>query len=117
LSVFSSQNSLSSSHLQVLCTIIVCSYFVACLSKLTRFYNTRVALGLNVLMLIFWFVDVGLIASLAKEWRQPESVSVLDSGRHCSEDRKCDLQKIDHTSPDTYSGALVAGAALAGLEV
>ena len=68
-------------------------------------------------MLILMLVDLGLIASLAKAWKQPKSVSVLGLGGHCSEDGKCDLQKIDYTSPDTYSGALVAGAVLAGLEV
>jgi hypothetical protein len=82
-----------------------------------RFYNTKIALGLHVLLLIFWLVNLGLIASLAKKWKQPQSVSVLNSGRHCSGDGKCDLQTIDHTSPDTYAGALVAGVILAGLEV
>jgi hypothetical protein len=57
------------------------------------------------------------MSRLAKEWKQPEAVSVLDSGRHCSGNGKCVLQKVDHTAPDTYSGALVAGAVLAGLEV
>jgi hypothetical protein len=68
-------------------------------------------------MLVFWLVDSGLVASLAKGWKQPQSASVLDTGSGCSGDEKCDLKKVDHTSGDTYAGALVAGAVLAGFEV
>jgi hypothetical protein len=68
-------------------------------------------------MLIFWLVDIGLAASFAKGWRQPQTVSVLDTGSGCGGDGKCDIKKVDHTSGDTYAGALVAGAVLAGFEV
>jgi hypothetical protein len=68
-------------------------------------------------MLIFWLVDLGLVASLAKKWKQPQFVSVIDTGSGCSGDGRCDLKKVDHTSADTYAGALVAGAVLAAFEV
>jgi hypothetical protein len=68
-------------------------------------------------MLIFWLVDLGLVASLAMGWKQPQFVSVLDTGSGCSGDERCDLTKVDHSSGDTYAGALVTGAVLSGFEV
>jgi hypothetical protein len=68
-------------------------------------------------VLVFWLVDLGLVASLAKGWKQPQSVSVLDIWGSCSGNGSCDLKKVDRTSADTYAGALVAGAVLAGFEV
>jgi hypothetical protein len=76
----------------------------------SKYNNIYVSMGLHAWMLVFWIVNLGLVANLAQQWN-PQCSYTKESGQICSSYAKRD------TTFRTYFGALVAGAVLAGLEV
>ena len=55
-------------HCQCLCTMAVCAYLIASQTLLPKMYNVYVSLALHIWLLIFWVVDLGLVANLAAMW-------------------------------------------------
>ncbi len=105
-----SADAASADYEQTVCSVCVSLWMIASRTLLAKFDNVYVALGLHALMLVFWIVDLGLVAALAHEWN-PQCSYSAGRGKICSSFAKRD------TTFRTYLGALVAGAVLAGLEV
>ncbi|KAF2681295.1 hypothetical protein K458DRAFT_406643 [Lentithecium fluviatile CBS 122367] len=105
-----------------ICTFGVCAYLIASQLFLHKLYNMWVALGLHLWMLLFWVVDLGLVANLARLWSL-DSYSYLYGYSYSwdySDYYKRDLQilnKRDDTfTYDAYYGALAAGSVFAAVE-
>ncbi|CBX95066.1 predicted protein [Plenodomus lingam JN3] len=102
-----------------ICTILIATYLIICrirCSKLCRHYSS---LLLQVCMLVASVIALGLLASLAQYWKQPECTYRFKSGYQCSPYGKRDLRiqwKRDTTSYVTYSGALITGSVLSASE-
>lgn len=84
---------------------------IASKTFLTKFDNILVSLGLHAWMVVFWIVNLGLTASLAKEW-SPQCSYTDEANKIC----ETFVTKRD-TTFKTYFGALVASAVLIGLQV
>lgn len=78
---------------------------------LTKFDNKWVSLGLHAWMVVFWIVNLGLTADLARDW-SPQCSYAKGSDKIC----ETFVTKRD-TTFRTYFGALVASAVLIGLQV
>lgn len=98
---------------QVICTILVCAYLIASHTYLKNIYSPYVAAAYHLWMLIFWVVDLGLSAHLAKLWQGPECTYHYQNGFTCAPYDKRDAT----TTYSTFYGALVAGAVLAAFEL
>jgi hypothetical protein len=68
-------------------------------------------------MLIFWIVDLALVAQLAKVWSDPECTYDLRNEYMCAPYQKRQTTSNGTTSFETFYGALVAGAVLAAFEL
>jgi hypothetical protein len=98
---------------QAICTILVCAYLVASHTYLKKIYSPYVAAAYHLWMLIFWVVDLGLFAHLAKLWQGPECTYRYQNGFTCAPYEKRDAT----TTYGTFYAALVAGAVLAAFEL
>jgi hypothetical protein len=68
-------------------------------------------------MLVFWLIDLSLLAYLAKTWQNPECPYNLRVRYMCEPFKKWVIDEKRATSLNTYYGALVAGALLAASEL
>jgi hypothetical protein len=70
-------------------------------------------------MLVFWLIDLALIAHLARIWQDPKCTYDLRYKYMCVPYllRRDDVGGGRRTSFNTYYGALVAGALLAASEL
>jgi hypothetical protein len=68
-------------------------------------------------MLVFWLIDMSVIAYLAKVWQSPECISDLRNQYMCAPYIKRNTGGRRTTSFNAYYGALVAGALLAASEL
>lgn len=106
--------------LQALCTIIVCTYLIVLHLVFIKSHTFYVILGLQILMLIFWITDLGLVAYLARLWQQPKRMDNFTHRHQHAPYKKRDshnLQRKDIRAYNTFSEALVAGAVLAAFEM
>lgn len=90
------------------------SYILGTSIFLHKLYHPFIVLGLHSLMLLFWIVDLGLVANLAHLWSSP----TYCYGYYCNYNyywyKKRD---VDYTTVQGYYGALVAGAIIAAIEL
>lgn len=63
-------------------------------------------------MVIFWIVDMGLVANLARIWAGPQCSYSYGYGYYCSYGKRdlLPLGKREYTTVGNYYGALCAGA-------
>jgi hypothetical protein len=104
---------------EAICTLLACPYLLASQLYPGKLCNIYISVGLHLWMIVFWAVDTGILADLAKVWSQPGCTYTPWDGYACSSYWKRDrttLYKRD-TSYGPYFGALVAGATLAGVQV
>ncbi|KAF1947303.1 hypothetical protein EJ02DRAFT_417889 [Clathrospora elynae] len=104
----------------VICTTLVCAYLIACLSVFTRLYIFKVVLGLQIWILVFWIVNLGLIADLSRFWQLSKCTYTFSTGYQCTPLEEKDMKVFherDTTSFNTYSGSLVAAAVFTAFEV
>ena len=96
---------------QCTCSLLVSTWMIASKTVVRKYDNRWVSVGLHAWMNVFWIVNLGLTASLAKEWSPQCS---LDE----SADKICStyLTKRD-TTFKVYFGALIGSASLIGLQV
>ncbi|KAF2997357.1 hypothetical protein E8E13_003918 [Curvularia kusanoi] len=93
------------------CSLLVSSWLIATKTVFAKYTNKWVSVGLHAWMNIFWIINLGLTASLAREWNP-----------QCSYDEKSDqicskyVTKRD-TTFKVYFGALIASASLIGIQV
>ncbi|KAF2271098.1 hypothetical protein CC78DRAFT_528035 [Lojkania enalia] len=112
-----------------ICTFGVCIYIF--LSSLTFYhlYNAWVVLGLHIWMVIFWIVDLGLIADLARLWATANSLfdsyssDYYDLGDWGFRKRELSFYDLNWTSTSydgfsykAFYGCLAAGAFFAAVE-
>ena len=96
---------------QCACSLLVSTWMIASKTVVRKYDNKWVSVGLHAWMNVFWIVNLGLTASLAKEW-SPQ----------CSTDEMADkicstyVNKRD-TTFKVYFGALVGSASLIGVQV
>ena len=80
-----------------------------------------VALALHFWMLLFWVVDLGLVANLARIWSSTYSYGFGYYYDSYYGYRKRDLvvlsKRDDSTTFEAYRGALAAGATFAAVEL
>jgi hypothetical protein len=96
---------------QCACSLLVSTWMIASKTVVRKYDNKWVSVGLHAWMNVFWIVNLGLTASLAKEW-SPQ----------CSTDEMADkICSTYVTKRDTtfklYFGALVGSASLIGVQV
>ncbi|KAL1591346.1 hypothetical protein SLS60_012090, partial [Paraconiothyrium brasiliense] len=101
-------NALIFSLVVCLCTMAVAAYLIASQTIIPKMYNVYIALAVHVWLLIFWVVDLGLVANLAAMWGR-------DGSTYCYVKR--DLMKRDTTTFGAYYGVLAAGAVFAAIEL
>ncbi|KAF1841698.1 uncharacterized protein K460DRAFT_419720 [Cucurbitaria berberidis CBS 394.84] len=103
----------------VLSTILVCTYLLTSQYILPKLNNVHVALGLQIWMLVFWSVDLGLLAYLANLWEHPRCAYGFEAESQCTTyaRRAPSLHKRITASAKMYSAALIASAVLAAFEV
>jgi hypothetical protein len=94
------------------------AYIVGTTLLLHKLYNAYIVLGLHGLMLLFWIVDLGLVANLAHIWSDADYCY----GGYCATYYyygyyKRGLGKRDTTPVTHYYGALVTGAILAAIQL
>lgn len=92
----------------------ICIYIMATTLFLQKLYNAYLVAGLHVLMIIFWIVDLGLVANLARIW-SGEGYGVA----WCYGCVKRDLSAIEKrdTTYQSYYGVLAAGAFFGAVEL
>ncbi|KAH7078354.1 hypothetical protein FB567DRAFT_595958 [Paraphoma chrysanthemicola] len=95
-----------------LCTILVCAYLMTSHTYLKRIYSPYVAAAYHLWMLLFWVVDLGLLAHLARLWISPECLYKYRNGFTCAPYSK----RNGRMRYDTFYRVLVAGAVLAACE-
>ncbi|KAF2659330.1 hypothetical protein K491DRAFT_712849 [Lophiostoma macrostomum CBS 122681] len=97
-----------------LVTMLVSGYILLTSLSLHNLYNMYVVLALHILMIIFWIVDMGLVANLARIWAGPECSYSYYYGYYCTYGKKRSLplsfDKRDTTTFSAYYRALAAGA-------
>ncbi|KAF2467262.1 uncharacterized protein BDR25DRAFT_345026 [Lindgomyces ingoldianus] len=106
-------NALIYSLVCTLCTIIVAIYMIASQVFVHQAYNKWAFLALNIWMVIFWIVDLGVVANLAALWSSPScGYSYYTDTYYCTYGKRdlSLLEKRDTTTYTAYRGALVAGA-------
>jgi hypothetical protein len=98
---------------QAILTLGICIYIVATSLFLHKLYNMYIVLALHLLMVIFWIVDMGLVANLARIWSGPQcSYSYWTGNYYCSYGKRdlLNFDKREETTVKAYYGALAAGA-------
>jgi hypothetical protein len=115
-------NALIFSLVVCLCTFGVTVYLVASQLFIHKLYNAYIALAFHIWMLLFWVIDLGLVANLASIWANPICSSYYGYSYSCSYYRKRDVEirgfeKRDTTSYTAYYGALAAGAVFAAVQL
>ncbi|KAF2789465.1 hypothetical protein K505DRAFT_253300 [Melanomma pulvis-pyrius CBS 109.77] len=96
-------NALIFSLVVALLTIGICAYLLVSQLFLFQIYNMYAILGMHALMLLFWIVDLGLVANLARIW---------------ADNPWCFLYYgYDYFCPKSYYGTLVAGSLFAAVEL
>ncbi|PSN69833.1 hypothetical protein BS50DRAFT_296990 [Corynespora cassiicola Philippines] len=111
-------NALIYSLAVAICTLGVCAYVLGTQLFLHKFYNPFVSLGLHIWMCLFWIVDLGLVANLARLWAGMDCSYDYWYGYYCTYGKR-DLHSIakrDTTTYKTYYGALAAGAFFAAAQ-
>jgi hypothetical protein len=68
-------------------------------------------------MLVFWLIDLSLLAYLARTWQSLECTYNLRTRYMCEPYKKRGIDGRRVTTLNTYYGALVAGALLAASEL
>lgn len=101
-----------------LCTLAVCAYLLVSQLFLHKIYNMYVVLAVHAWMLLFWVIDLGLVANLAQTWADPLCGYYGSYGYNCSGYTYTwtYYAKRDTTTTGSYYGALVAGSLFAALE-
>jgi hypothetical protein len=96
----------------------ICAYLLVSQLLLHQIYNMYIALGAHALMLLFWIVDLGLVANLARIWSSTGCVySYTYGGYSCGYGYGYGYSKRDEsTTVGAYRGALIAGALFAAIE-
>jgi hypothetical protein len=111
---------LANSTFQSVCTVPVCVYLIVLQCCFKRFYSPYTASAYHIWMLVFWLIDLSLIAHLAQLWQNPECTYDIRYKYMCVPYlRRDDNNRGGHrrTSFSTYYAALVAGALLAASEL
>ncbi|OAG10744.1 uncharacterized protein CC84DRAFT_1161604 [Paraphaeosphaeria sporulosa] len=111
-------NALIFSLVVCLCTMAVGAYMIVSQTILPKMYNVYVALAVHVWLLIFWLVDLGLVANLAAMWGRGDYCFTTSYGfgsTYCYTKR--DLIKRDYTTFGAYYGVLTAGAIFAAIQL
>ncbi|KAF2007467.1 hypothetical protein P154DRAFT_529080 [Amniculicola lignicola CBS 123094] len=119
-------NALIFSLVACILTLAAVAYGLATQIFLTGLYNKFIWLGLHLLMLIFWIVDLGLVANLARIWAGAGCGYSYYYGYYCSygwkrsvdyyEMGSSGLVKREDTTVGAYYGALAAGAFFAAMQ-
>jgi hypothetical protein len=113
-------NALIYSLVVCICTLLVCAYLLASQLTLHKLYNIWIALAFHAWMLLFWIVDLGLHANLARIWSGDYSYGYDYYYTSYYGYRKRDVialsKREDTTTYAAYHGALAAGATFAGVE-
>lgn len=103
-----------------ICTFGVCAYLLVSQLVLHSLYNVYAALILHLWMLLFWIVDLGLVANLARLWSGDGYYYSFDySSIDYSTFIKRDVvlaKREESTTVQAYYGALAAGAVFAAVE-
>jgi hypothetical protein len=101
-----------------LCTLGVALYIIASSLFIHKLYNGYIVLGFHVWMIIFWIVDLGLVANLARIWGTYDDYSYGYSYYYYPYAKRdlSHLAKRDTTTYKAYYGALAAGAFFAAVE-
>jgi hypothetical protein len=98
----------------------VCAYLLVSQLFLHKIYNMYIALGAHALMLLFWIVDLGLVANLARIWSSTTCVYYYAYGAYgCGYGYSYDygyVKRDEETTVGAYRGALIAGAVFAAIE-
>jgi hypothetical protein len=68
-------------------------------------------------MLMFWVIDLGLLAHLARIWQGPECTYEFHVGYICAPYERRDLHARQTTLYSSYYGTLLVGAILAAFEL
>jgi hypothetical protein len=96
-----------------------CAYLLVSQLFLHQIYNMYVALGAHALMLLFWIVDLGLVANLARIWGGSTCVYYYGYGYSCDYSYSYSYsysKRDEYTTVGAYRGALIAGALFAAIE-
>ncbi|KAG9205579.1 hypothetical protein G6514_007184 [Epicoccum nigrum] len=93
------------------CSLLVSTWMIASKTVVRKYDNKWVSVGLHAWMNVFWIVNLGLTASLAKEWSPQCSMDEM-ADKICS----TYVTKRD-TTFKVYFGALVGSASLIGVQV
>jgi len=96
---------------QCACSLLVSTWMIASKTVVRKYDNKWVSVGLHAWMNMFWIVNLGLTASLAKEWSPQCSLDEM-ADKICS----TYVTKRD-TTFKVYFGALVGSASLIGVQV
>ena len=95
-------------------------YLIIFRYKYPEAYSHVVRPFLNLWMLVFWIIALGLLASLAEHWQQPQCTYSFASGYECTslpKKRPKIPHKRDTTTYTAYSAALIAGTVFSSFEV
>jgi hypothetical protein len=116
-------NALIFSLVVCLCTMAVCAYLIAAQTFLHNMYNVYIALAVHAWLLLFWVIDLGLVANLAAMWGNGDrcfTTSYGWGGTYCYTKRDlAHVAKRDYgyTTYAAYYGALAAGAVFAAVQL
>ncbi|PQE13557.1 Integral membrane protein [Rutstroemia sp. NJR-2017a BVV2] len=107
-------------------TIIIVVYYLLATLSFPSLYNYWAILGLDILAVIFWVVSFPLLASEIANYTEYYSYTDYYSGYDCSysydgycyykQKRGLEIAKRATTTFYTYRNAMIAAAALGGLE-
>ncbi|KAF2856608.1 hypothetical protein T440DRAFT_383030 [Plenodomus tracheiphilus IPT5] len=101
-------------------TMMVATCLIVCRIRYARIYSHYASTVLQVLIFALSIIALGLLASLAQKWKQPQCTYDFKTGYRCSSNKKRGLRTLherDFTSYNTYSGALIAGSILISLQI
>ncbi|KAF2738391.1 hypothetical protein EJ04DRAFT_549893 [Polyplosphaeria fusca] len=101
-----------------ICTFGCCAYIFVSSLFIHKLYNKFIILAAHIWMIIFWLVDLGLVANLARIWGAYENFGGYSYGGYCYYYcyNKRDLAKREDTTYGAYYGALAAGAFFAAVQ-
>ncbi|KAF2747648.1 hypothetical protein M011DRAFT_50150 [Sporormia fimetaria CBS 119925] len=119
-------NALIFSLVTCILTLGICAYIIGTTLFLNKLYNAYIVLALHLFMIIFWIVDLGLVANLARLWSNPLYAELATLAYTSDYDYYFDdysvkrrstgsLHKRD-TTTGAYYGALCAGAVFAAAQ-
>ncbi|KAF2440359.1 hypothetical protein P171DRAFT_489077 [Karstenula rhodostoma CBS 690.94] len=112
-------NALIFSLVVCLCTMAVGAYLIASQTIFPKMYNVYIALAVHVWLLIFWVVDLGLVANLAAMWGRGDYCFTTSYGfgsTYCYLKRDL-IKRDDYTTFGAYYGVLTAGAVFAAVQL